>query len=189
VKYDDLHLVKLVLSGQSEAFGQLVARYQDRLFTAMVSVARTPSEAEDVVQEAMVQAFTKLASFQNESSFYTWLYRIAFNQAMTMRRRKEPQASLDDTKAFSQSQPVAPSTAVDGPMLLDEQVAVVRQAIAQLADEFRSVLVLREIDGCDYEQISQILDLPVGTVRSRLHRARLQLKLHLEQLLPDEQRW
>lgn len=184
--HDDKHLVKLVLSGETEAFGLLVARYQDRLFTAMVHVARSRSEAEDVVQEAMVQAYTKLASFQAESSFYTWLYRIAFNQAMTIRRKREPLTSIDESRYGSQHEPVATSTAVDGPMLQSEQAALVHRAIATLADEFRTVLVMREIDGFDYEQISQILDLPVGTVRSRLHRARLQLRDQLKQLLADE---
>jgi RNA polymerase sigma-70 factor (ECF subfamily) len=173
---DDVQLIDSALAGRSEAFGQLVLKYQDRLFNTVVHVVGNREDARDIVQEAFVQGFLKLESFQRHSAFFTWLYRIAFNVAMTHRRRRRPTASVDRAKETSNIEPTDdeddPSEALDR----KERCRQVREAIAQLGDEYRSVIVLREIEGCDYETIAEILDLPVGTVRSRLHRARLQLK-------------
>ncbi len=183
---DDAQLIDRTLRGQTEAFGQLVLKYQDRLFNTVFHVVGHAEDARDIVQEAMVQAFLKLDTFQRHSAFYTWLYRIAFNVAITQRRKRRPTVSIDQARETSHMEPVdcreGPAEAVDR----KEQRAQVRRAIGQLAEEHRAVLVLREIDGCCYETIAEILDLPIGTVRSRLHRARLELRDALKGMLASE---
>ena len=180
---DDAQLIDLALKGQTEAFGQLVLKYQDRLYNTVFHVVGHAEDARDVVQEALVQAFLKLDTFQRHSAFYTWLYRIAFNVAVTHRRRSRPTVSMDQFRETSQMEPADceddPAEALDR----KERCRQVRQAIARLAEEHRAVLVLREIDGCCYETIAEILDLPMGTVRSRLHRARMQLREELKEML------
>jgi len=98
VEQDDVRLIDLVLQGDSAAFSVLVRRYQDRLFTALVHIASSRDEAEDVAQEAFIQAYVKLSSFERQSSFYTWLYRIAFNTAISRRRRKRVETSVEQAK-------------------------------------------------------------------------------------------
>ena len=173
---EDVRLIDEALAGNAASFGELVLKYQNRLFNTMMHVVRSREEAEDVVQDAFVQAFVKLQTFQGASAFYTWLYRIAFNVSMSRRRRKRPELSVDIAREASGNDPedIGPS-----PLERVEQGESIKQvqcALAALGEEQRSILVLREIDNCRYEQIAEILDLPVGTVRSRLHRARLQLR-------------
>jgi RNA polymerase sigma-70 factor, ECF subfamily len=182
---DDAQLIDEALHGHSEAFGQLVLKYQDRLFNTVFHVIGHAEDARDVVQEALVQAFLKLDTFRSDSAFYTWLYRIAFNVAVTHRRRQRPTTSMDSAGEMG----MEPSDAQNDPaenLQRKERCGQVRLAIARLAEEYRAVVVLREIDGCCYEAISEVLDLPVGTVRSRLHRARLQLREHLHAILVAE---
>lgn len=183
---DDAQLIDLTLKGQTEAFGQLVLKYQDRLYNTVFHVVGHAEDARDIVQEVLVQAFLKLDTFRRESAFYTWLYRIAFNVAITHQRRRRPTVSLDRVREASGREPVDcennPAEILDR----KEQCCQVRQAIGQLAEEHRAVLVLREIDGCCYETIAEILELPIGTVRSRLHRARLELREALKEMLAVE---
>ena len=183
---DDAQLIDQALAGHSEAFGQLVLKYQDRLFDTVFHVVGHAEDARDVVQEALVQAFLKLDSFRRHSAFYTWLYRIAFNVAISHRRRRRPTVSMDRVRETSHMEPVDDEDNPAESLDRKERCRQVRQAIARLADEHRAVLVLREIDGCCYETISEILDLPIGTVRSRLHRARLQLREELKGMLINE---
>jgi RNA polymerase sigma-70 factor (ECF subfamily) len=179
---DDL-LIRQTLSGDRDAFGQLIRKYQDRLFTGMVHVIRNDVDAEDVVQEAFILALTKLDSFQGNSAFFTWLYRIAFNVAITRLRRKKRSVSMDRLSEESSLQLQSNEPLPDQGIKNQEQAQMLMLALGKLSEEHRSILVLREIDELDYETISQILDLPIGTVRSRLHRARLQLKQLLELML------
>lgn len=183
---DDAQLIDLALKGQPEAFGQLVLKYQDRLYNTVFHVVGHAEDARDVVQEALVQAFLKLESFRHDSAFYTWLYRIAFNVAVTHRRRRRPAASIDHLRETSHMEPVDCDDDPAEALYRKERCRQVREAIARLAEEHRAVLVLREIDGCCYETISEVLDLPIGTVRSRLHRARLQLREQLKEMLASE---
>jgi RNA polymerase sigma-70 factor, ECF subfamily len=183
---DDAQLIDEALHGHADAFGQLVLKYQDRLFNTVFHVLGHAEDARDVVQEALVQAFLKLDTFRRDSAFYTWLYRIAFNVAITHRRRQRPAASLDRARENG----MEPSDVENDPaenLERKESCRQVRRAIARLAEEYRAVVVLREIDGCCYETISEVLDLPLGTVRSRLHRARLQLREHLHGMLAGEE--
>lgn len=180
---DDQQLIRQTLDGQQEAFGQLICKYQDRLFNGMVQVLRSETEAEDVVQDAFVLAFTKLGTFKGNSAFFTWLYRIAYNVAITRIRRRKPTVSIDgkDETArldFADAGP-APSDRIEQ----QEQATQLHAALEQLSLEHRAILVLREMDEMDYDAISEILDLPIGTVRSRLHRARNHLREHLETIM------
>ena len=179
----DQQLITQTLDGQTAAFGILVRKYQDRLFNSMVHLLRNPSDAEDVVQDAFLQALRKLDTFQGNSQFYTWLFRIARNTAISKLRRKKPTVSLESTDSqqrldFPDDGPT-PSTEMER---RERQTGLMR-AMDQLSGEHREILILREMEEQNYETISEILDLPVGTVRSRLHRARLQLK---EMLLRNE---
>jgi len=183
---DDARLIEETLAGNSAAFGQLVQRYQDRLYNTLVHVIGSPEDALDVVQDAFVQAFVKLESFRGRSAFYTWLYRIAFNVAATQRRRRRPVLSVDHAREEGGDEPVDPDQGPLDHLEQEERCRQVREALKVLSDEHREVLVLREIDGCCYETIAEILDLPVGTVRSRLHRARLQLRDELKEVLMGE---
>jgi RNA polymerase sigma-70 factor, ECF subfamily len=183
---DDAQLIDMALKGQTDAFGQLVLKYQDRLYNTVFHLVGHAEDARDIVQEALVQAFLKLDSFRRQSAFYTWLYRIAFNRAISHRRRRRPTASMDQIRETSHVEPVDCEAGPAEELGRKERCQRVREAIARLADEHRAVLVLREIDGCCYETISEILDLPIGTVRSRLHRARLQLREELKGMLAGE---
>jgi RNA polymerase sigma-70 factor (ECF subfamily) len=146
------------------------------LYNTVFHVVGHAEDARDIVQEAFVQAFLKLESFRQHSAFYTWLYRITFNITVSQRRRHRPTVSLDGVKEAANVEPLDDENSPIEVLEQRERCSQVREAIAQLDDEFRAVLVLREIDGCCYENIAEVLDLPIGTVRSRLHRARLQLR-------------
>lgn len=180
---DDAQCIGAALAGNSAAFGQLVSRYQNRLYNTMVHVVGCEHEAHDVVQDAFVQAFVKLESYQGASAFYTWLYRIAFNTAMSRRRKKKPALSVDELKEQTGNDPMQRCDPPDGRLLETERATIVRRALETLNDQHRTIVMLRELDGHPYEAIAEILDLPVGTVRSRLHRARLQLREELKDML------
>ncbi len=176
MKNDDAQLIRQSLQGDSAAFGRLVRKYQDRLFNTVVHVVGCREEAEDVVQEAFVQAFVKLETFQGHSAFYTWLYRIAFNTAISRKRRKKAEVSVEQSRELAGVEPVDVGDAPSDRLEREEKVEQVQRALGALTEEHRSILVLREMEGCCYDTIAEILDVPIGTVRSRLHRARLQLR-------------
>lgn len=173
---DDSQLIAESLAGDTDAFGSLVSRYQDRLFNSLAHYLRNEAEAEDVAQEAFILSYTRLRSFKGNSSFYTWLYRIALNTAISRRRRARSHVSVErdlesSGKGLDGSEP-DPGFRME----LDERARQLMAALGRLNDEHRVILVLREMDELGYEDISEILNIPVGTVRSRLHRARSQLK-------------
>lgn len=180
---NDQALIRLTLNGEHEVFGQLIRKYQDRLYNGMVQIVRNESEAEDVVQDAFVLAFTKLRTFKGNSAFYTWLYRIAYNVAITRLRRRKPTVSIEGASESSRLDFADQGPPPDAHLQSEEQVRQLNLAMERLSQEHRAILVLREMDGLDYDAISEILDLPIGTVRSRLHRARGQLKSHLQTIM------
>lgn len=181
----DQALIEATLGGDRAAFGDLVRRYQDRLLSAMTAVCGSTAEAEDVVQEAFLQAYCKLDSFRCESRFYTWLYRIAFNLSVNLKRKRKPNVSVEQARESSGWDAESQENAPDHGMQMAERSQQLMAAIGRLADEFRQVLVLRELEGFCYETISEVLDLPIGTVRSRLHRARQQLRDELQGWFAD----
>lgn len=172
--------IKATLAGDPTAYESLVLKYQDRLFNTLYRITHSREEAEDVAQDAFVQAYVKLSSFQGKSQFYTWLYRIAFNISVSRRRKKRPVLSVDHTQELSGNEPIDSLPSAQERMEQQEDVQAVQSALNRLSDDHRRILVLRELEGCDYEAIGEVLELPVGTVRSRLFRARKQLKEELE---------
>ncbi len=184
---EETQLIDRALRGDRSAFTSLVEANQDRLFASMLQITGSPDEAEEVVQEAFIRAFTKLDTFQRNSQFFTWLYRIAFNSALTRRRRKRARVSLDQWRENNGLEVTYQGDAVDEPMLQRERVAMVREALAALTEDHRSILVLREMDENSYEDIAEILEISIGTVRSRLSRARNQLKTVLEAMQRAEE--
>ena len=184
---DEAQLIDQALRGDRAAFTELVCQNQDRLFASMLHVTGSPDEAEEVVQEAFIRAFMKLDTFQRNSQFFTWLYRIAFNTTLSRRRRKRPRISLDQTHETSGLEVVDDGDAVDERMLRDERVNLVRAAMRELTDEHRAILVLREMEEHSYETIAAVLEISIGTVRSRLSRARNALKLSLEAMQRAEE--
>ena len=183
---DDAKLIEETLAGESAAFGCLVTKYQDRLYNSVAHMTGNAEDARDLVQDAFVQAFVKLESFRQTSGFFTWLYRIAFNLTVSHHRRKKPTVSVQRMKDAGGREPIEPGEGPASHVQRKETCLLVRGAIAELGQEYRAVLVLREIDGCDYETIATILELPIGTVRSRLSRARVRLRDLLEQRIPDQ---
>ncbi|MDA7978486.1 MAG: sigma-70 family RNA polymerase sigma factor [Pirellulales bacterium] len=181
---NDAELIQATLAGDTAAFGDLVRAYQDRLFNSLVHVVRCPEEAQDVVQDAFVQAFTKLSTFKGTSAFYTWLYRIAFNVSISRRRKRRPSVSLEHGKDEMGAEPAA--ALVPDRMELTERAAQLNTALEALTEEHRTVLILREMEDCSYEEIAEMLDLPIGTVRSRLHRARMDLREHLKEVMQED---
>ncbi|HVA51819.1 MAG TPA: sigma-70 family RNA polymerase sigma factor [Pirellulales bacterium] len=179
---DDETLIESALKGNSAAFGDLVRKYQDRLYNTLVHLTGSSEDARDVVQDTFVKAFVKLESFQRTCAFYTWLYRIAFNTAMSRRRRRRPTESIDAGQDCGHDPP-DPGPGPGDRLEREELAEQVRAALETLSDEHRTVIVLRDIDGCDYAAIAEILDLPLTTVRSRIHRARLQLRDQLKRVL------
>lgn len=170
---EDSELIKKVLGGEHHHFDILVQRYERLVFSSALSFLRNRQSAEDVTQEVFLSAYRRLASFEGRSAFGTWLRRITFNQCIDFKRRLQsrPASNLEDG-SLHESQLESPSEIAEG----KELVAGVREAIDLLGEEPRHIILLREIQGLDYSEIAEILAIPVGTVRSRLHRARLELK-------------
>ena len=182
---EDDQLVRETLEGRTESFEQLVRKYQDRLYNTLVHITGSTHEAEEVAQDAMLQAYSKLATFKGNSSFYTWLYRIAFNQSISRNRKKRPKVSLD---GLQENTGLDPEDNVEQPSISlerSERAEQLHQALNQLGEEFRSILVLRELENFDYETISEMLGVPIGTVRSRLHRARTMLRDRLRETIGE----
>ena len=173
---DETELIQEAQRGNSQSFGELVRAHQDRLYTSLLHVVDCPEEAYDVVQDAFVQALLKITSFNFQSKFYTWLYRIAFNRAMTTQRRQRPTVSVEQSREISGWDLLDPADPPDDSLLRQERAIFVRRALNELSEEHRAVMVLREVENCDYETIATILEISVGTVRSRLHRARDQMR-------------
>jgi RNA polymerase sigma-70 factor, ECF subfamily len=187
VNDDDRRLIAECLDGRRDAFGELVSRYQARLYNAALRLVNSPDDAADVVQDAFLNAFQALHNFKGDAEFFTWLYRIAFNTAISLKRKKRPAVSLDDKPGEGAFDPDDPSEYVKPNAALErtEEERRLHAALARLSHEHREVLVLKEIEGLKYEQIAEVLGVPIGTIRSRLHRARLELR---DLLVPPEER-
>ena len=185
----DHELIQRCLAGQTDSFGLLVERYQHRLYHSLIHVLGSSADAQDVSQDAFVHALEKLKTFRGQSAFYSWLFRIALNAAVSARRKtRRMSASVEATRERTGHEPADDRLSAEPSHALDvsDRQRLVRQALGELPEEFRTVLVLKEMDGLPYEQIAEICDCPVGTVRSRLHRARLELRGKLTVLLRPE---
>jgi RNA polymerase sigma-70 factor, ECF subfamily len=177
---EDQNDIARVLAGDQFAYGELVERHQRRLLGLLLHACGSHELAEDLAQETFARAYQKLHLFEGRSSFYTWLCRVAVNLLANERRRKriENQTQREGFDiALSAS---GENSTAEQQVERDELRQCVRAAIAMLDVERRAVLLLRDFDGMDYDQIAETLEIPIGTVRSRLHRARLELKSILE---------
>jgi RNA polymerase sigma-70 factor (ECF subfamily) len=188
VEQSDLELVKRAQRGERGAFDLLVLRYQHKVVKLVARLLRDPTEAEDVAQEAFVKAYRALASFRGDSAFYTWLYRIAVNTArnvMASRQRRplDYEADLSETEQSAVASRMSHSDTPEATALSDEIHATVNRAVADLPEDLRTAIILREIEGLSYEEIAAAMDCPVGTVRSRIFRAREAIDRNLKPLL------
>jgi RNA polymerase sigma-70 factor, ECF subfamily len=174
----DVDTIQEVIGGDRQAFAKLAAKYQERLFNSLAYMLQDRSEAEDVVQEALTQSYLKLSTFRHEGAFYTWLYRIAWNIACTRRRRRRREVSLEQLCEASGTELAEAATVA--PEDREDSVYRVRKALGDVSERFRTVLVLRHLEGHSYDTIADMLNLPVGTVRSRIHRGRTELRRKLE---------
>lgn len=172
----DADLIRRTLHGDNGAYGELVRKHQNRLYNTVVQITGRRSDAEDIVQEAFVRAFVSLKDFRRDCAFYTWLYRLAVNLAITQIRKKEPAISLDTSRELGFCEPVATEESAEDGLMREERAPLIAAALAKLGEQHRTILVLREIEQFDYETIAKVLDLNVGTVRSRLYRARRKMR-------------
>ena len=172
----DDQLIDAALAGDSDAFGRLAERYQDRLYNSLFQFTGSAEDARDIAQDALVQALVKLDRFRRDSAFFTWLYRIAFNRAVSVNRKRRERTSLDGLREAGGVDPHSSAPRPEETAMRDERAEQVHHALATLADDHRQILVLREFEGLDYQEIAAVTDVPVGTVRSRLFRARSQLR-------------
>ncbi len=178
---DDQAAINRVLDGDTAAYAELVERYQRRLLGLLVHACGSHHEAEDMAQETFTRAYRKLHLFSGQSQFYTWLCRVAMNLLISQRRRKRVENQIPREGFEVALDSIGSTEDAEESLERSEMQNQVRQAIAMLDIERRTVVLLRDFDGMDYDAIAETLDIPVGTVRSRLHRARLELKTILEQ--------
>lgn len=172
----DADIIEEVLHGQVESFELIVNRYQDRLLAAVRKVVACPMDADDVVQDAFVNGYLHLSRFRGQSSLLTWLYRIAMNLAISHQRKNRRSVSWDACSTAETYVPADHSSSPDEELLRQERSDELHVALDRLQPHYRDVLLLREIEGHHYKTIARMLGIPVGVVRSRLHRARLKLK-------------
>jgi RNA polymerase sigma-70 factor (ECF subfamily) len=190
IPFDDAVLVRQCVRGDLTAFEPLVVKYQDRIYNLCWRMCGDRQAAEDLTQEAFLKAFESLGTFRGASGFFTWLYRIATNLALSYRRAERHQIHLgadrqwDDMPSQAARLHRAVREASDQPDVAverDEVRRIVWQAIQELDDEHRSVVVLRDMEGLDYAEMAEVLGVPAGTIKSRLHRARMAIR---ERLMP-----
>ena len=193
----DQQLVERVQRGDKAAFDLLVVKYQRKIFRLLSRLIRDTAEIEDVAQEAFVKAYGALPNFRGDSAFYTWLYRIAINTAknyLVSQGRRAPtstQADVEDAETFDDGDHLRDLNTPDS-MLVTKQVAeAVNRAIDQLPEDLRTAIVLRELEGLSYEEIAESMQCPIGTVRSRIFRAREAIALELRPILDTakDKRW
>ncbi len=184
----DLALVQRVQRGDKQAFNLLVRRYQTKLSSLVSRYVATPADVSDVVQEAFIKAYRALPNFRGESAFYTWLYRIAVNSAknyLTAQGRKPPSNDVDaeDAEYYEGNSALKEDASPESLLLSDEVKKVIFETIEGLPDELRVAITLREIEGMSYDEIASIMECPVGTVRSRIFRAREAIDGNIQPLL------
>jgi RNA polymerase sigma-70 factor (ECF subfamily) len=185
---EDACLVQETLAGNQASFQLLVERYQSRLFALVRHYTRNPMEIEDVVQETFLKAFSRLDTFQHQSSFYTWIYRIATNTILDFmkRRGRSPVQSVEDPELLTSASAPSPRVSSPDSQLQREEIAKITHEILEgMPEIFRTVLVMREFEDMAYQDIADVLGISIGTVESRLFRARARFKDKLLQLHPE----
>lgn len=187
----DQALVERAVQGDQKAFRQLVERYQRKVYTIAFGVVRNPDTALDITQDAFVRVHKNLATFKGDSSFYTWIYRIVLNLCIDRKRRQARQAEVDYDDGISHGEgftdgPTLASTGIDNPAQAAHRKELVEhmdRALATLSEEHKAILLMREVDGLSYEELAESLDIPKGTVMSRLFHARKNFQKSLTRYL------
>jgi RNA polymerase sigma-70 factor, ECF subfamily len=193
----DQVLVTRAQQGDKKAFGLLVDKYHRKLGRLLSRMIRDQAEVEDVVQESFIKAYRALHNFRGDSAFYTWLYRIGINTAknylVSMGRKPQvmQDVEIEDVENFDQGFEMRTMDTPETALMTKEIAQTVNDTIANLPDELRTAITLRELEGLSYEDIAVIMQCPIGTVRSRIFRARETIALKLRPLLdtPDHKRW
>jgi RNA polymerase sigma-70 factor, ECF subfamily len=193
----DRQLVERAQRGDKRAFELLVEKYQRKLARLLSRFIRDPAEVEDVTQEAFIKAYRALPAFRGDSAFYTWLYRIGINTAknylMAMGRRAptSTEVEAEEAEGFEEGEQLRDINTPESVLLSNEIAETVNSTIEQLPEELRTAIQLREIEGMSYEDIAQVMNCPIGTVRSRIFRAREAIAERLRPLLGTrkDQRW
>lgn len=186
----DSKLVEQVQRGDRAAFNVLVLKYQHKVLKLINRYVRDQAEAEDIAQEAFIKAYRALPSFRGDSAFYTWLYRIAINTAKNSlvsgrRRLVDYDLDMQDPEDYRGQLLLKDSDTPEAMLLTDEIRRTVQEAMEQLPDDLREAIMLRELEGLSYEEIAEAMDCPVGTVRSRIFRAREAIDKRLQPLLDN----
>ncbi|MCT7360808.1 MAG: RNA polymerase sigma factor RpoE [Thalassobium sp.] len=189
-QHTDRQLVARVQKGDRRAFDLLVIKYQHRILALVGRFVSDFAEAQDVTQEAFIKAYRALPGFRGESQFYTWMYRIAVNTAknyLVSRGRKTPTRDIDleDAEFFADEANMKDIETPDGLLQRDQLQKVVFDAIEALPEELRMAVTLRELEGMSYEEIAEVMECPIGTVRSRIFRAREAIDRKMQPLLAD----
>ena len=184
----DQKLVVRVQKGDKGAFDLLVRKYQHKVAKLIARYVRDRGEIEDVTQEAFIKAYRAIGGFRGESAFYTWLYRIAVNTAKNYldsqgRRPPSSDVEVEGAELIDSADSLRDQATPERRLLTDEIAATVNRAIAALPEDLRTAIILREIDGLSYEEIAQVMECPIGTVRSRIFRAREAIDTELRPLL------
>lgn len=193
----DHELVLRAQRGDKRAFGLLVDKYQRKLNRLLSRMIRDQTEIEDVVQESFIKAYRALPNFRGDSAFYTWLYRIGINTAknhlvsMSRRPTVSTDIEIEDAENFDDGGELRTTETPESSLMTKQIAQTVNDTVASLPEELRTAITLREIEGLSYEEIATIMSCPIGTVRSRIFRARETIALKLRPLLdtPDNKRW
>jgi len=186
----DQELVERVQKGEKAAFDILVRKYEHKLANVISRYIRDPSEVLDVSQEAFIKAYRALPNFRGESAFYTWLYRIAINTAknyLVAAGRRPPKDDIDaqDAEQFEAGSGLKEYATPERLALSNELAVTIQDAMDELPEELRVAIVLRELEGLSYEEIASAMECPIGTVRSRIFRARDAIEKHIRPLLDE----
>jgi RNA polymerase sigma-70 factor, ECF subfamily len=184
----DQKLVARVQKGDRAAFDLLVRKYQHKVAKLVARYVRDRAEIDDVTQEAFIKAYRAIGGFRGESAFYTWLYRIAVNTAKNYldsqgRRPPNTDMEVEGAELIESGETLRDQATPERSLLTDEIAATVNRAIASLPEDLRTAITLREIEGLSYEEIAQVMECPIGTVRSRIFRAREAIDNELKPLL------
>ncbi len=186
----DQQLVQRAQRGDLRAFDLLVLKYQGRIGALVSRYVKDPGEVEDVTQEAFIKAYRALDKFRGDSTFYTWLYRIASNAAknhlVARGRRPGADTTIEDAETFEQSALISESSTPEAVAMSEELAQVVAEAMEALPEELRAALTLREFEGLSYDDIAVVLECPVGTVRSRIFRARESIDDRVREQMSEE---